>query len=243
MSDRITNYDNPGNGRDLSQTLWQNAPLQTVRENPGKGLCFEDDFMANYADLTDGGYVVSQATSGTFASGTEEGGVAVADPGAATATQGPNIQVDGAQFLPAAGKKIYCEARIKASAITSGINFFLGLAEVDTTVIATNAISTANHVGFSSVTADGILLFNSEKAGAGDTGACHTLVAGEYVKLGFLIDGVDSIKQFVNGVETGTAKVTANIPIVNLVPTLVVQAKGTQNTVTIDFWKFFQVED
>jgi len=236
MSERITIYDNPGNGRELSQALWANCPRESIMANPGQGKYFHDDFM----DLPTGKYTVTQATSGTFAAGTVEGGAAVADPGAATATQGPNIQLDSAQFKPAAGKKIYFEARIKASAITSGINFFLGLAEVDTTVIATNAVSTANHVGFSSVTADGILLFNSEKAGTGDTGACTTLEADTWVKLGFLIDGVDSIKQFVDGVETGTAKVAANIPIVELVPTLVVQAKGTQNTVSIDYISVFQ---
>lgn len=236
MSERITIYDNPGNGRELSQALWANCPRESIMANPGLGKYFRDDFMKFMADV----YTVTQATSGTFAAGAAEGGIATADPGAATATQGPNVQVDSAQFKPAAGKRIYFEARIKASAITSGINFFLGLAEVDTTVIAANAISTANHIGFSSVTADGVLLFNSEKAGAGDTGLCTTLVADTWVKLGFLVDGLDSIKQYVNGVLTGTAKVPANIPIVELVPTLVVQAKGTQNTVSIDLWSIFQ---
>ena len=243
MTDLMTRYDNPGNGRDLSQKLWYGAALHPIMQSPGSGFEVFDDFLANYADLADGGFVVTQATSGTFASGAAEGGIAIADPGAITAEQGVNVQVDSAQFVPQDGSKIYFEARVKASAITSGINFFLGLAEVDTTVIASSAISTANHVGFSSVTADGILLFNSEKAGAGDTGACTTLVADTYVKLGFRIDGLDKITQYVNGVETGTAKVTANIPIVALVPTLVCQAKGTRNTITIDFWKITQEND
>lgn len=238
MVDRITKYDVPGNGRALSNSLWANCPLQSIRENPGKGFYFEDDFSG----LRTGVYTATQATSGTFAAGTEYGGVAVADPGAATATQGINVQATAAQFLPAVDKKIFFEARIKASAITSGINFFLGLAEVDTTVIAASAVSTANHAGWSSVTADGILLFNSEKASAGNTGAATTLVAATYLKLGFLIDGLTSIKQFIDGVETGTAKVAANIPIVNLVPTLVCQAKGTQNTISIDWWKVFQID-
>ena len=239
MVDRIVNYDFPSNGRALSGALWANCPRQAIRENPGKGIYFEDDFM----NLNKEGLTLTLATTGTFATGTEAGGVAVSDPGAVTATQGPNVQWTGAQFLPAVGKKIWFEARVKASAITSGINLFLGLAEVDTTVIAASAISTDNHVGFSSVTADAIVLFNSEKATAGNTGTGTTLVAATYVKLGFLIDGLTSIKQFVDGVETGTAKVAANIPIVNLVPTLVVQAKGTRNTVSIDWMSIFQLDD
>lgn len=237
--DRLTRYANPGNGRNLSEDLWANCPRESIMANPGIGKYFQDDFMGFMADK----YTVTQATSGTFAAGAAEGGIAVANPGAATATQGVNVQVDEAQFKPQAGSKIWMEARFKWSGITNGLEFFLGLSDVDTAIIDTSAVASDNFAGWSSVTDDAVLLFNSEKATAGDTGAATTVEADTYLKLGLLIDGVDSITQFINGVKTGTAKVAANIPIVALCPSLVVQSGGTQNTCSVDWWSFFQLDD
>lgn len=238
MVDRITNYANPGNGRNLSLDLWKNCPRETIESDPGRGKWFRDDFMG----LRTGLYTVTQATSGTFAAGAAEGGIATADPGAATATQGVNVQAAATLFKPQAGSKIWFESRFKWSGITNGLEFFIGLSDVETAIISSSAVASDNFVGWSSVTDDAVLLFNSEKAGTGDTGAADTVEAATYLKLGFLIDGLNSITQFINGVKSGTAKVAANIPAVVMCPSLVVQSGGTQNTCDLDWWQCYQLD-
>lgn len=238
MVTRIVNYANSGNGRNLSLDLWKNCPREEIMTDPGRGKYFRDDFMKYMDDV----YTETQATSGTFAAGAAEGGIAVADPGAATAAQGINVQAASALFKPQANSQLWFEARFKWSGITNGLEFFLGLSDVETAIIASSAVASDNFIGWSSVTDDAVLLFNSEKAGTGDTGAATTVEADTYLKLGFHVDGLNKITQYINGVKTGTAKVTANIPIVVLCPSLVVQSGGTQNTCSLDWWECFQLD-
>lgn len=239
MVTRNVNYANPGNGRNISLDLWKNCPREEIMADPGRGKYFRDDFMY----LPTGKYTATAATSGTFTAGAEEGGVAVANPGAATNEQGINVQAPAALFKPQANSQIWFEGRIKWSAITNGLEFFLGLSDVETAIIASGAVASDNFVGWSSVTTDGVLLFNSENATAGNTGAATTVEAATYLKLGFHIDGLNKITQYINGVKTGTAKVAANIPAVVMCPSLVAQANGTQNTVSIDWWECFQLDN
>jgi hypothetical protein len=56
----------------------------------------------------------------------------------------------------------------------------------------------------------------------------HTFVAATAVRLGFYYDGVtDTCQQFINGVATGTAVATANIPKVALYPSFACLSDGT----------------
>jgi hypothetical protein len=157
-------------------------------------------------------------------------------------TRGINVQANAALFKPQANTDIWFEARIKAADINTGPEFALGLAEIDTTVIGSSAISTANHVMFGSVTDDGILLGNAEKATAAVAdNSVHTLVEDTWVRLGLKISGVDKVEWYVNGVKDPTTVATANVPIVVLVPTLVCQSDGTTDSIVhIDWWEFYQ---
>jgi hypothetical protein len=186
-------------------------------------------------------WISTQATAGTNVAGTLAGGVLTMNAGATTDGQGPQLQLAGIDFLPAANKDLWFEVKVKNS-FTTGDMFF-GLAEIDTTLVASSDATTANHIGFSSFTGDGIFLRDANKASTRvNTGALHTLVADTYVRLGFKVTGVTSIQFYVNGVATGSTVATASIPIVGLTPSFTVHATGTnQDVVDIDWVKIFQL--
>lgn len=224
-------------GRCLSRDLWRNCPREQIMNDPRAGYFFRDDFT----DLPTGKYTVTQATTGTFALEDALGGVAAANSGATTAGQGPNIQKPGELFIPKAGSRIWFEAKFNVTALSTGPRLYVGLHETDTTIIAAGAMSGANFIGWQSLTGDGVLLFASEKADTGTTKAALTLAEGEDVKLGFFVDGVSSITQYLNGVKTGERILTANIPIVLMTPSLVCQSHGTTQPVAHpDWWECFQ---
>lgn len=197
-----------------------------------------DDFRT--CPVTAEDYTLTQATTGTMAlSAGADNGVLLLDSNSATSTQGAQMQRVAASFIPKAGRKIWYETYIKVAdtgALATAGEIFVGLAEIDTTIIGSSAVSTANHIGFSSVTDDGVLLANCEKAGAGDTDTGTTIAEDTWVRLGFKVTGVTSVDFFVNGVYV-SSHVTANIPIVALAPSFVMQSSGTTDPIMhIDSW-------
>lgn len=226
--------------RKYSLDLWKDCPREAIKSGIEEGIAFEDDFV----DILTGRYVITQATAGTFVldTGTSiENGVVLADCNSATATQGINVQLSlAAAFKPQVGQDIWFEARIKAADIATGPEFFLGLAEQDTTIIASSAISTANHIGFLSVTDDNVVLHSGEKASAAATGAAiHTFVDDAWVKLGFKVTGLTKVEFWVDGVKQADTfnLAAANIPIVSLTPSIVCQSGGTTDPIVhLDWW-------
>ena len=233
--------------RGLSPNIWNQAPLQQVLGGGlGEGFGFIDDFLAFDADSKS--WVLTNATSGTGAiDPAAKGGVLLLDSAAATNNQGVQIQLGGAvgaaSFIASANSKIYYEARIKAADIGSTtVQIFAGLAVVDTTLFATAANSTANHVGFEAINTTS-LSYVHEKAGTrvSDTSA-GTIADDTYIKVGFLIDGLTSITPFVDGV-AGT-KQTASIPIVAMTPSFVCHSSGTTDPILhVDWVACIQQED
>ena len=246
--------------RGLSPNLWNQAPLQQVLGGGlGEGFGFIDDFLtldlsesgaaADGSDLTvAGSWCLTNATAGTAAlDPAAKGGVLLLDSAASTNNQGAQIQYGGAagvaSFIPNVNAKIYYEARIKAADIGSTtVQIFAGLAEVDTTLFATAANTTSNHVGFEAINTTS-LSYVHEKADTrvSDTSA-GTIADDTYIKVGFLIDGLTSITPFVNGV-AGT-KQTASIPIVEMTPSFVCHSSGTTDPILhVDWVACIQAED
>jgi len=161
------------------------------------------------------------------------------DSASSTNNQGVQIQLGGAagasSFIANANSKIYYEARVKIADIGSTTcQMFAGLAIVDTSVFASAANSTANHIGFEAIntTAMGI---HSEKAGSrSSTAAVHTVADDAYVKLGFVVDGLTKITPYVNGVAKDA--ITTNIPIVALTPSFVCHSSGTTDPIVHVDW-------
>ena len=207
--------------------LWRDCPLAAYNHDPFIGSYLNETFVSYNAQATTGDYVGTAATAGTAAIGTAEPGVLVLDSGSTTQGQGMQVQRTKAAFVPAANKSIWFEAKVKLVTSLSA-QVFVGLAASDTSIIASNAMSTNNRIGWTSVTGDGVLLFDSDKAGTGATSTGTTLVAGTYQYLGFVYDGVaDTVQQYVNGVATGSAVATANIPKLVVYPSFVCQTNGT----------------
>jgi len=195
-----------------------------------------DDFTKTPVDDED--YAFTNATVGTMAlAAAGENGVLLLDAASTTATQGAQMQRPAASFLPKAGRHILFSARLKITDTYDKCEFFAGLAEIDTTIIGTSAVSTANHIAFSCVTDDGVLLSNCEKAGAGATTTGYTLVEDTYLTLGIHVHELSKVEFSVNGVIKGIISTTANIPIVGLSPSFVCQSGGTNDPImSIDYW-------
>jgi hypothetical protein len=219
-------------------SLWESFPALPFLCDPTIARVILEQFRP-FVKATDG-WVLTQATSGTAVAGTSPGKGVTLDAGATTDGQGPQIQLAGLSVIPAAGKHIWFETRLKVSDITG--DFFFGLSETDTTIFAASDMTTSNHIGFSSFTGDGVLLADANKATARvHTLAVKTLVAATYVKLGFYVSGVDSITFWVDNVKNATTYTGTNIPIVGLTPSFGVHATGTQPVVDIDYLKVAQL--
>jgi hypothetical protein len=235
---RVSIFD-PSLSSDFAGNLWHDCPLQEYVHDPSIGVYLNESWV-DY-DPTDT-YVATQATAGTAAISTAAPGVLELDSNSTTATQGITLQHNKAAFVPAAGKDLWFEAKFKVVDTYDKCELFVGLSELDTTLIATSANSSANHIGWQCVTDDGVLLWTAEKAGTGDTGAAATIAEATYIKVGFKVSGVTSATQYINGVATGTAKATANIPVVALYPSFVCQSGGTNDPIMhLQGYRVFQL--
>ena len=221
--------------------VWATCPTIAALHDPGMAQVLFEDFN-NVQAATLAGWTATQASTGTWALADAGSGVALADSGSSTATQGVNVQKIGECFLPAADKDIWYETRVKVVDTFNKAELFIGLSVTDTTIIATSANSSTDHIGWQCVTDDGVLLFTAEKGGTGVTRAATTLVEDTWIKLGFHVKGVSSIDQYINGVKVGTVNVTANITVAEITPSFVCQSGGTNDPILhVDYVKCLQI--
>ncbi len=259
----------------FSPSVWADAQVE-LNLAEGTGFHFFDDFLEG--TITAEGHpewIITNATAGTAAEILGIGGVILLDSASGTADQGIQIQAHRSgittalHFIPTANTKMYFECRCAVGDTPAGVQFFAGLSEIDTTLFATGANSSANHIGFEAnaltqagtVGTAGNLNFYGEKAGARNTAAAdvgldvHTMVDGgtggatvfadgtTWMKLGFIVDGTTDITVFVNGQKTGDVIATANVPILGMVPSFVCQSEGVSSadpTMQIDWVRVFQ---
>jgi hypothetical protein len=222
--------------------VWALCPTNAALHDPGMAhVIFEDFNDIDAATLA--GWTATQAgAAGTWALADAPGGVALADSGSETVTQGINAQKIGEVFTPAADKDIFYEARVKVVDTFDDAELFIGLSITDTTIIAASANTSTDHIGWQCVTDDGVLLFTAEKAGTGATKSAATLVEDTWIKLGFHVRGVDTIDQYIDGVKVGTAHVTANITVLDTTLSFVCQSGGTNDPILhVDYVKCLQI--
>jgi hypothetical protein len=240
---RVSFYDPELSTGYSTSSLWRTCPLLEYFFDPSIGVLLDETFQSYNAAATTGDYVLTQATAGSAAISTTAPGTLSIDSGSTTTAQGANVQRAKSAFIPAAGKHIWAEFNVSYTGVGAlNVETAVGLFEIDTSVIAAAAVSTANGIGWTSVTDDGILLFDTEKASASATRAATTIVSATKVRLGFYVDGVTAITQYINGVATGTDTATANIPIVALYPTFVCHSGGTDQPVLhVHGYRIFQL--
>lgn len=212
--------------------VWANAPLVEAMFDQRIAVLLNEQFTSYDAAATTGDYVATQATSGTAAIDTAAPGGLLLDAGATTDNQGINLQRLKTPFVPASGKSIWAEFVVTLTATTPPVTraqLFVGLAASDTTIIASGAQTTNNRIGWQIL--DGALLVSSftvDKAGTASTTTGHTFVPATQVRLGFRYDGTaDTVQQYINGVATGSAITTTNVPKAALYPSFVCQSDGT----------------
>lgn len=240
-SRRTSVYD-PALSSGYSGNLWKSCPLQEYLHDPMIGFMIDERWHSYDAAATTGDYVLTQATAGTGAISTAAPGTFLLDCNSTTDTQGATLQHNKACFIPAANKHIWAEFKIKIVDTFDKVELFVGLSELDTTLIGSSANSSANHIGWQCVTDDGVLLFTCEKAGTGATRAAATIAEDTYIRLGFYVNGVTEVEQYINGVLTGTNSATANIPIVATYPSFVCQTAGTNDPIMhIMGYRIFQL--
>lgn len=227
-----------GGDRGLSTKLWQHIQA-SVGADPRRGVLHLEDFhtlngTSNYTRTQSG-------TAGEIALSTAAEaaniGIASIDSEGTTATNGANVQWQGPAVTPANGVKIAFEVRLKADDIATGPQFFAGLSDTDTGIIASSAIASSDYIGFYSVTGDGVLVFATEDGGTQtlSTATVHTLVDGatttdgtEWVKLGFLVEGTGEVTMFVNGDVVDHGLTAPDLPQGTvLYPSFVCQSGGT----------------
>lgn len=234
---RISVYD-PVLSPTFTSGLWRTCPLQEYIHDPGIGVYYNEPFISY--DATNF-WTLTQATAGSAAISTTIPGALTMNSGDTTIHHGAQIQALKCAIIPAANKTIWFEATVQAAFLTGEL--FIGLAASDTSLIASGAVNVNNHIAFTSVTGDGILLFDCDKAGVGATTTGGTLVASTNMKVGFVYDGAaDTCQGYINGVATGTAIATADIPKLVVYPSFCCQNSGTdQETLTISGFRLFQL--
>lgn len=219
-------------GAGPSPLIWDDAKLLEVMLDPTAGFHYFNDYLGEIDVTTADGYVITAVTSGGISPVTDEdGGVLLVDSqGNASADDGVNVQLTNCMFKPAAGRTIRFEARVKV--VDAGDDqYFIGLAGVDTTLIAAGVVDdVVDKCGFfrhAASTADKISSICSRTSTEDSTADVGDIADDTYVKLGFVIDGLTSVKFYVDGVLVETGTTTAAIPNAVMCLSYVAQCEQT----------------
>jgi len=207
--------------------------------DPTKYHTYFDDFDAYI--LTDGTQAQWTGTlnSGTIAQTAVNNGALLITL-ANTDEAITQVQRTLAMWLPTAGKELFFKARLKtANVILTDI--LIGLAAIDTTLIAASAIGVTDFVGFFKGATDTTFTFyNRLDASTGSTSATGigTLANDTYYTVSFYYDGVDKVYYAFNDVIIGSVDGSSTyLPDAQLSPSICLGQEGTggAGTGTIDY--------
>lgn len=251
--------DKRSSDRGLTTELWKDIEAMG-NVDPRYGMFWIDDFQMGDSSVTADGvlrtnkgiYTVDETTSGTTGVDMSLGadGYLVTDPGATTAGQGHQIQ-GGPTVIPAAGKVIVFEGRLKTSIVDP--QFFFGLcthslaagsgAVTGGASVVVNTSNVLDAIAYTNIVSNdasaSLYTYNDETGESAVQGstAVGTLVAATNIKLGFRIYGTSKVEYYVDGVKVSTfTSAQGTIPTLALQPILVAQADGTQPVTTMDWW-------
>lgn len=231
-------------GTGPSPLIWDGSKLLEAMLDPTVGFYYFDDFMGQIDATTGDGWTLTQSNSTGTISGlaTDQGGVLVVNSAGALADDSINAQLTNCLFKPAAGVTIRFEARVNMTDATQ--QYFLGLAGVDTTLMASGGLDDAvDKCGFyheAASTDNKISSVCSRTSEDDKTTDVADNADNTYVKLGFVIDGLTSVTFYVNGVavETGT---TANaIPNAVMCLSFFAGYEGAAGVMHVDWVRILQ---
>jgi hypothetical protein len=223
-----------------SVNVWQNCPFLDA-PSCGQGNYYFNDFTEQVTGSSAAEYLLTQASAGTLTRNSAASGTILLDAGSTTTRQGAQLQWYGDQWC-APQKTLWFETRVKVTAANG--QFFIGLASTDTTIIATDAMSAAEYVGFKSINGSTVwtpCTYHSAET----TGDTSTLTTATWYKLGFRAetnaDGKVVLKYYVDGdltatINTGTYSTSTYVPSAPMQISYVCQSHGTyQPTMEIDW--------
>ena len=199
-----------------SPLIWDACPILEMLVDPTVGFHFFDDYMGPIDVTTLDGYIITAKNSGAISAvSSVAGGVLLVDSaGNNAADDGVNVQLPNCAVIPSAGKTIYFEARV-AIKDTGADQYFIGLAAIDTTLIDAGILDdTVDKVGWFRIaasTADRMSVVTARTTDEDVDVDKATVSDNTYVKLGFVIDGLTTVKWYANGVLVHTSSVTAQI--------------------------------
>lgn len=153
--------------------------------------------------------------------------------------EGVNLQYNGQGFYPQAGMVSAGSTMIRFKDIATAPEFFFGLATIDASIIASDAISATDWMGFFSLSG-GTIKFGSDD-GSEDAGAntLHTMVDGatttdgtEWVNLDWRWEVGSKFEVYIDGVlgDISDVAITAE-PDGHVVPSFVLQTNGTTDPI------------
>ncbi len=237
------------NSRRRLSPIWRDFDFGQAAIDPTYGWFAIDPFRAPPSSSTAAvtPYVATRATTGNVALIAGPSGFgsllevdAEGTSGSATSGQGLQLQWTGHGAYLTTGQTLYADIMFRNHDIATGPELFYGFGTIDTTFIASGALSGTNWIGFS-VVDDGTGVSFSMKDGT--TTATHssdvaTLVdadvtsdGSEWLHLGFRWQCNVSCEFSVNGVVTKSSTGITHDPTGFIVPTFVYQSGGTTDPI------------
>jgi hypothetical protein len=229
------------NGKSFSGALFRDCKRQEIINNYGCGSVYRTDFLEKFTLTGDWTLTDIGSASPTFAVVDGRGGLVDLDAVSSTQHKGGQIQrasTVGEAYAPLANTKIWFEARILLKDIATVPNFFVGLHDIDTSILSSGAMVDASNdwIGFKCETALTTLLGtcsnNTTESVTGTLLTLSSLYDGDvttdgtaWLKLGFRVTGTGLIEFYLQGVKVG--QITSNIPTALMVPTFVLETDGT----------------
>lgn len=202
-----------------SESIWGPCPLLEIMLDPGKGFYYFNDFMGEIDITTTDGWTLTTVTTGAIAGvATIEGGAIIFDSaGNTTADDGIEAQLTNCLVLPQAGVTIRYEARVQMKD-TGDDQYYIGLAGIDTSLMAAGVVDDVVDKcawfrdSGASPADDRLTTIISRTSTENETADQAVIADDTWVKLGFVIDGLTSVKFYVNGELVTTDTTTASIP-------------------------------
>lgn len=243
LESQVTSGTASGTGP--SPLIWNGVDILGAITNPTDQFLYWNDFLDEVDVTTGDGWVLTQVDAkGSIAPDvTAEGGVlTVTSATGDSADDGINAQLTNCLFKPADGREIRFEARVKMADATQ--QYYVGLAGIDTTLIASGVLDdVVNKAGFyheAASTDDKISSVTARTSADDKTADVADNTDGVWVKLGFVITNLESIKFYVNGVLVETGTTLANIPNAVMCLSLVAQYEGADGVMSVDWVRIHQ---
>ncbi len=185
------------------------------------------EYKNHFNAYASGDWTVTETGSGSRVATDEVGGVLLVTNGASD-DDANRFQLVGESFLPAAGKTIWLEARIKISDATQS-DFVFGMCVTDTTPLAT-----ANGVKFQKDDGDTNIDLLVSNGSADSSVLALATMSTSHIRYGLKINGLSSVDYWIDGIKKGT--LTTAIPATEMKLTMMIQnGEAVAKTMSVDY--------